>query len=169
MNPDETNRELPKLYYVYSLVNNFRYRDTFYDNLKINWFVVGRETPQVSFEKVITNYSGLSVTARVNPENHIKEKFTLEEAVLLKKFLVSMQMINAVIEEKLLPISKDERGYHDLPPALGTDFIALYKKQRYNLPFNVEGIFNVKMADEHIMPDEKITVISKIPDEFLKR
>lgn len=161
--------DLPKLYSVYSIVNNFRYMDNHYDNLKIIWFVVGRDTPQVPFEKVITEYSILSIAARVSPENHIKEKFTREEADLLKKFLTSMQRIEVIIEEKLLPIGKNESGYHDVPPPKGTDFFPLYKNQRYNLPFKVEGIFNIKMADARIGPDEQITVISKIPPEFLRK
>lgn len=161
--------ELPKLYSVYSISNNFRYQDNYYDNLKIIWFVLGREIPQVPFEKVIIDYSKLSIVARLSPENHIKEKFTREEADLLKKFLTSMQRIEVVIEEKFLPIGKNESGYHDVPPPKGTDFFPLYKNQRYNLPFKVEGIFNIKMADAKIVPDEQITVISKIPPEFLKK
>lgn len=162
-------KRLPKLYHVYSIVNNFRYKDIFYDNLKINWFVLGRETPQVPFEKVIVNYSGLSTTARIHPENHIKEKFTLVEAELIKQFLASSQKIDVVIEEKVLPVGKDEIGYHDLPPTPDVDFITLYKKKPYDLPFNVEGVFNIKMADERVVPDDQITVISKIPTEIFNK
>jgi hypothetical protein len=164
-----SQEKTPKLYHVYSMVNNFRYKDILYDNLKVNWFVSGRETPQVPFEKVIANYEGLSSTARIHPENHIKEKFTLIEAELLKQFLASSHKIDAVIEEKVLPVGKDETGYHDLPPTPGVDFIALYKKKPYDLPFNIEGIFNIKMADERVIPDEQVTVISKIPKELYNK
>ncbi|MDQ1352110.1 MAG: hypothetical protein QG657_2416 [Acidobacteriota bacterium] len=164
-----SQEKTPKLYHVYSMVNNFRYKDIFYENLKINWFVLGREAPQVPFEKVIVNYSELSTAARIHPENHIKEKFTLIEAELLKQFLASSHKIDAVIEERILPVGKDETGYHDLPPSPGVDFIALYKKKPYDLPFNVEGVFNIKMADERVTPDDQITVISKIPTEILNR
>lgn len=156
--------KLPKIYHVYSIVNNFRYKKIFYDKLKINWFIADRKEPPVPFEQAILNYSSLSTAARARPENHIKECFTSEEAEALKKYLADVQKTSAVIEEKELPINNTEKGRRDLPPGPGTDFIALYKKQNYDLPFKVEGIFNVKMADERIVPDERITVISKIPD-----
>lgn len=154
---------LPKMYHVFSIVNHFRYKKIFYDKLKINWFMKDREEPSVPLDQAILNYSSLSTAGRVHPENHIKECFTSEEAEALKKYLAEVQKTSAVIEEKVLPISESEKGYRDLPSGPGTDFIALYKKQNYDLPFKVEGIFNVKMADERIVPDERITVISKIP------
>lgn len=159
---------LPKMYHVYSIVNHFRYKEVFYDNLKINWFIADRKEPPVPFDQAILNYSSLSTAARTHPENHIRECFTSEEAEALKKYLADVQKTSAVIEEKELPINNTEKGRRDLPPGPGTDFIALYKKQNYDLPFKVEGIFNVKMADERIVPDERITVISKFPSGLKK-
>ncbi len=153
--------ELQTLYNCYSIVNNFRYKGIYYDNLKINWFVTGRKKPQVPFEQAILKYSQLSTAARAHPENYILERFTQIEAELLKGYLSSIQKISVVSEEIELPVRENERGYHAIPASPGTDFIALYKKQSYNLPFKVEGIFNIKTADEKIMDDDKETVISR--------
>ncbi|MCP5109119.1 MAG: zinc ribbon domain-containing protein [bacterium] len=166
---EQVEPKMQKLYHVHSIVNNFRYKDIPYDNLKIDWFVVGRRHPQVPYEEVITNYATLAPAARVNPENYIMERFTLDEATLLQGFLHSAQDIDAVVDEKELPVGANSKGYRALPPAPGTDFIALYKKKNYDLAFNVEGIFNVKMADERIVPDEQVTVISRIPTATMKK
>lgn len=161
--------KLVKLYHVYSIVNNFCYKGIYYDNLKINWFIPGREKPQVPFEHAIINYSELTIAARIHPENYLMERFTLEETESLKDYLTSVQKINAVVDELELPISENEKCYHALPSVSGTDFIALYKKENYSLHFKVEGIFNVKMADERVVSDDRATVISKIAPEDLKK
>ena len=154
--------EPQKLYQCHSIVNNLGYKGTHYDKVKINWFVKGREKTQVLFEQAIANYSTLTAAARNYPENYILERFTQMEVELLKGYLISIQKIGAAAEEIKLPVSENEKGYKDIPPSPGTDFIVLHKKQNYNLPVKVEGIFNIKMADERVVGDEKETVISKI-------
>jgi len=161
--------ELPKLYHVYSSVSNFRYQGILYDNLKINWFVVGRKKPQISFDRAIANYSDLSPALRVHPEKYILERFTRMEADLLHGYLASAQKLDAVIEALELPVSENERAYRGGPPPPGTDFIQLFKKNSYDLAFNVDGIFNIKMADERIVPDERATVITRFTPEILKK
>lgn len=161
---------LPTLFHVYSVVNNFRYKEIYYDRLKINWFYLNRETPQIPFEHAITNYNELSPAARVFPENHLKERFTQEEAQALKKYLMEGLKIRAVVEEYKLPIPDSEKGYRDSPAGPGTDFLPLHTKPNYNLAFKVEGIFNIKMADERIEgDDERPTVISRINPEELEK
>ncbi|NIM18400.1 MAG: hypothetical protein GTO45_40995 [Candidatus Aminicenantes bacterium] len=151
-----------RLYHVYSVVNNFPYRSVYYDNLKISWFMVGREEPQVPFEEVIVNYAKLSLSAKVNPENFIKELFTLEEAELLKRYLDSLRKFNATIEVCQLPVNEHARGYRDFPPAPGIDFFILSDKENYNLPFRVEGVFNTNMADRRVVADDRTTVVTGI-------
>ncbi|UCH97670.1 MAG: zinc ribbon domain-containing protein [Candidatus Aminicenantes bacterium] len=152
-----------ELYQVYSVINNFLYKGIYYDNLKINWFMIDRQEPPVPFEQAIANYKGISFASRAGPENHIKERFTREEAESLKKYLISAQKIKAVLEGYPLPVNATVKGYRDAPPPPGTDFILLHKKASYNLPFKVEGVFNTKIADERILGDDQsITVVSGI-------
>lgn len=151
-----------KLFHVVSAVYNFHYKNTYYDNLRIDWFVVDRETPQLPFEEVILNYSELSPIESVHPENFIKECFTGEEAELLKSHLIFTEKMQAVIRACSLPVNKDASGYRSSPPPAGTDFIVLHKREGYNLPFKVEGIFNTKSAVERVEADESITIVSGI-------
>lgn len=149
------------LFQVYSVVNKFIYKGSSYDNLKINWFVLNRQEPIVPFEQAIENYLELPLTARVNPENFIKQCFTLAEAESLKQYLASIQKIRAVIQGCPLPVKARVNGYRDVPTAPGTDYVILHKKSYYNLPFKVEGFFNTKMADERITGDDhSITVVT---------
>ena len=152
-----------KLFQVHSLVDNFIYKGISFDNLKINWFVINRQEPAVPFEQAIVNYLELPSAARVNPENFIKQCFTLAEAEALKQYLASTQKIKAVIVGCSLPVKAHVNGYRDVTPPPGTDYIILHKKPNYSLPFKVEGIFNTKMADERIMGDDQtITVVTGI-------
>jgi hypothetical protein len=158
----EDESHSPGLYHVYSVVDNFPYRSVYYDNLKISWFMVGREEPQVPFEEVIVNYEKLSLSTRVHPENFIKELFTREEAELLKSYLDSPGKFSAVVEVCRLPVSEHSRGYRDFPPAPGIDFFILPDRENYNLPFRVEGVFNTNMADRRVAADDRTTVVTGI-------
>lgn len=167
--PPKKRIDLERIYHVHSVVSHFPYKDIYYDNLKINWFVTGREKPQIPLEHAIENYSNLSLAARIHPEQYIMERFTGDEVQQLKEYLRTVQKISCAVDEVELPVSDNKRGYHSQPPALGTDYFPLYKKQGYNLPFKVEGIFNIKTADERVVSDDRATVISRIPLEELKK
>ena len=163
-----------KLFRVYSTLNNFRYKDIFYDNLLVNWFMAGREVPPVPYEEEIENYSELSTSDRIHPENFVKERFILKEAELLKHYLARIEKIGAVIESCSLPVNATASGYRDFPPPYGIDFLILHTRKYYNLPFKVEGIFNINTADERIEgDDERITLVSGINvkevQEYLKK
>ncbi|MCP4153545.1 MAG: zinc ribbon domain-containing protein [bacterium] len=157
---NEVTKEIV-LCHVYSIVNNFRYKDILYDNVKINWFMMGRGTPQIPFEAAILRYDRLDIATKIHPENYLLERFTREEAQMLKLFLNSAQKTETVIEEIKLPITESEKGYRATPAGRGTDFIQLHKKGKYSLPFKVEGIFNVRIADERIVADDNVTIVSR--------
>lgn len=151
-----------QLFQVYSIINKFRYHDVLYDNLKITWFIKDRENAQVPFEKVIMGYSDLCKHERVFPENYIKELFTKEEAEQLQQYLLKMEKTAAYLELSNLPINGKVKGYNDTSMIEGMDFFRLYRRPLYNLPFKVKGIFNVKIADEHVESDDRITVITDV-------
>ena len=160
---EKTDLEEYDLYQVHSVVNNFIYRGIYYNNLKINWFVINRKEPVVPFERAIENYSELPFAARVNPENFIKQCFTLAETESLEQYLASTQKIKAIIVGCPLPVKGHVNGFRDVPPPPGTDYVILHKKPNYNLSFKVEGIFNTKIADEQIVGDDhSITVVTGI-------
>ncbi len=171
---EKLNPDKDKLFRVYSTVNNFRYKDIFYDNLIVNWFMVGREVPPVTYEEEIENYSQLKTADRIHPENFVKERFTLKEAELLRHYLDTIEKLGASIESCPLPVSANASGYRDFPPPYGIDFLILHSRKYYNLPFKVEGIFNINAADERVEgDDDRITLVSGIDvkeiQDYLKK
>ncbi len=150
-----------RLFKILSIVNNFKFKDRVYDNVKINWFVVEREKPIIPYEKVIMLYSRMSGIEKTNIAQYIDEKFTLREGRLLEKYIENTPDIKTIFEDIHIPIIENVRSFANIIGAMNTSRITLYKKKDYNLPFKVEGIFNITDAEESVSWDSKDTVISK--------
>jgi len=161
-----------RLFKIVSVVNGFRYKENLYDNVKINWYIVNRKSPVIAYDKVVVLYSRMSGVERVNIAQYIDEKFTLKEGRMLEKYIENTPDIKTVFEEIRIPIVENVRSFANMIGVMNTSRIELYKKKNYNLPFKVEGIFNIKDAEESVSWDSKDTVISenirKELDEYLK-
>lgn len=155
---------MPELYHVHSTVNNFQFKGIFYDNLQINWFISDRAELPAPPEQVIAGYTALNPVEQVFPENRLKEFFTPEEAGRLKAYLKVALLLSATLNRVTFPIASSEKGYRDFSAAPSVGFFNLHEKKTYNLPFKVEGIFNVGMADERIVADENPTLITTISE-----
>lgn len=158
------------LFKAYSVAANFRYQDNYYDNVKIHWFVTDRKSSPLPYGKAIENYDEIPFLEKVGPESFVNQCFTAQEVELLKHYLISTQKTKVVVEECPLPVKSTASGYRDTIPPPGTNFISLHKKSGYNLPFKVDGIFNLKMADERFMGDDHSkTVVSGINVKDIQR
>jgi len=158
-NDDDTI--IVRLFQIMSIVNNFQFKGQQYDNVKINWYVVNRKTPVIAYDKVAVHYSRMSGNERLNIAQYIDEKFTLREGRLLEKYIENTSDIKTVFEEIRIPIVENVRSFSNMIGVMNTSKISLYKKNKYNLPFKVEGIFNIKDAEESVSWDSQDTVISK--------
>ena len=117
-------------------------------------------------EEVIINYSNLSKKNRKDPEKYIKEQFTYDEALKLKKYLLKLKNLITQIEKINLPVSDTKKGYTGMKFKGGTGRYILHKEKDYKLSFKVEGIFNVDTAYESDSGDDKDTVVTLIPGEL---
>ncbi len=151
-----------KLFNVYSIMNEFRYKDLLYDNLRINWFVVDRQLPHIAYEDAVSGFKQLDPMKKVLAENYVKERFTIGEAEELVHFLTRVEKIDTFLEPLAMPIDSTAKGYGDTSPVPGADFIKLHSRVSYNLNFKVEGYFNTALAEQKVMPDERVTVITKV-------
>jgi hypothetical protein len=158
-NDDDTI--IVRLFQIMSIVNNFKFKGQRYDNVKINWYVVNRKTPVIVYDKVAVHYSRMSGNERLGIAQYIDEKFTLREGRLLEKYIENTSDIKTVFEEIRIPIVENVRSFSNMIGVMNTSKISLYKKNNYNLPFKVEGIFNIKDAEESVSWDSQDTVISK--------
>lgn len=154
---------MEKLFTAYSIVPTFKYKDKLYENVRIDWFVSGRNIPLIPVEAAVIDHDLLSESQRNDAENYLKELFTQEEAQQLGRYLKEKKNINVIAEEVNLPVGKIPGRRRSLALNPGTGFYRPYQKESYNLPFQAEGFYNVNVAEEKIMPDDKKTVITRKP------
>jgi hypothetical protein len=149
------------LFSAHSLVNTLKYKDRLYENVRIDWFVKERSIPPFPVETAMLHYDQLSESQRNDAEAYLKGLFTDEETRQLSQHLKEKKNLGVTVEEVTFPIAKmpDTRKSLALNP--GTGFYRLYQKEGYNLPFKVEGFYNINTAEEKIMPDDQKTVISR--------
>lgn len=152
-----------KIFSVNSLVKNFQYQGKYYEEIKINWFVLERKIPLVPYAEAIQDYTQLDEKERAFPEEYLNELFSREEADALKKYLDRQPNTTTHIEKIELPVMPNVSGCRRLAAGSGNDFLALHKGKNYPLPFKVEGYFSVRFAEPMVSGDDKATVIQRRP------
>ena len=157
---------MEKIYRVHSVANGVTYKDKMFNNVPIEWFIVGRTESLVPFENAIADYNTLDPEMRRDLEEYLMEQFSLEQAEQWRNFLIQRSS-KTWIEEIELPLVDNRKSFKKLEPLAGTGFYPVYKNKGYTLPFKVEGFFNTAVADESIQGDDKATVITKIDKKTL--
>ncbi len=152
---------MDRIFTVHSLVRNFQYQDTRYEEVKINWFFLERKKPLVPFAAAIHDYAQLNEKERVFPEEYLNEQFSLEEAEALKKFLDRRPATTTRIHAIELPVMANVSGCRRLAAGSDGDFLALHKGKHYSLSFKVAGYFNIRFAEPMISGDDRATVVHR--------
>ncbi len=156
---------MTELFSVHSLVRGFTYEGTTYEEVRVTWFVVGRQVPLVPFESAIMDYGQLEEKDRAFPEEYINEQFSRQEAEALKAHLARRSEVTTTIEAVELPVMANASGCRRLPRGNGNDFLGLFKEKGYSLPFKVEGYFSVRFAEARVQGDDGQTVVVRRPDK----
>jgi hypothetical protein len=84
-------------------------------------------------------------------EARVEELFTEDEAKLLKAYLDEVHGdgdTTTMITEKSCPICFNEMGLSTIPIGGGQSCYLLYKERWYNLPFQVEGYFDLRGCEK---------------------
>jgi len=152
---------MDRIFAVNSLVRNFHYQGKYYEEVKINWFVLERKMPLVPYAAAIQDYAQLDEKERVFPEEYVNEQFSQEEAASLKRFLDRQPATTTQIEAIEIPVMANVSGCRRLAAGSGNDFLALHKGKNYHLPFKVEGYFSVRFAEPTVSGDDRSTVVNK--------
>jgi hypothetical protein len=150
-----------RIFAVNSLVWNFHYQGKYYEEVKINWFVLERKMPLVPYAEAIQDYAQLDEKERVFPEEYVNEQFSQEEAVSLKRFLDRQPATTTQIEAIEIPVMANVSGCQRLAAGSGNDFLALHKAKNYALTFKVEGYFSVRFAEPMVSGDDRATVVNR--------
>jgi hypothetical protein len=153
------------IFSVHSLVRDFTYQGTQYEEVKVTWFVVERPTPLVPYETAIEDYGQLDAKARAFPAAYLDEQFGRDEAQALKQYLDRRPAITTQIEAIELPVMANASGCRRLQRGGGSDFLRLHQEKGYSLPFKVEGYFSVRFAEPKVSGDDRATVINRRPEE----
>lgn len=157
---------MEKIFRVHSVAKGVTYKNKTYDNVPIEWYIIGRTDPPVPFAEAIAEYNSLDSEMRKDLEEYLMGQFTLDQAEKLRNFLIQRNS-KTWIEEIELPLVDARKSFRALEPLEGTGFYPVYKGQDYHLPFKAEGFFNTNVAEESVQGDDKATVVTKIDKKTL--
>jgi hypothetical protein len=132
---------MQKLCRIVSKVDFFPYRGILYDDVIINWSMAGRIETQIPYHEAIENYTQLnSPVVKSMAEHFVKKLFDFNEAQQLKDYLARFGNIETQIETIELPIRSEKASIKISPKA----DICLLKKENHDIPFEVNGYYEVK-------------------------
>jgi len=153
---------MQKLYYAYSIVDNFKYRNCCFNNLTITWFVCDRKKSLIPYEIGIKNYDKNDEEIGYS-EGALDELFSKKEAMMLKKYLKDNYGVDTKIKEEDLPLDNNLMGFDEIPFGGGVDCILIDENEKYNLPFKVNGYFDIRdITPNHILEKKIIDLKSLI-------
>ena len=158
-----------KLFSVQSVVKSYRGCR----NVHIAWFIErGESKPHRPYAELIKDYDPSSWECQQYTEGAIDDMFTEEEAVQLKEYLerANGDQATTTIHEVELPIEKLEMSPGAMPAGGGCDFLMLFKRAGYPLPFEVWGYFDLRHCESldgsdvyhHQAPDSRVNSAEEI-------
>ena len=125
-----------KLYQVTTIFKDFPHGPDWKIDARVHWFVSKRKIPVIPYEQGIKDYKSKPEGYRQYYEAALNERFTEEEANMLREYLLGTHRMKCKIEEVELPLEDPFRtsdfGYGHL--SLGG-----YKED--DLPFKVHSRF----------------------------
>jgi hypothetical protein len=143
-----------RLYSVSTTARDFKgYKDVVFD-----WFRDGAPAERRNYATLIEDYDPTDSMA-CYAEGCIDELFTEDEALKLKEYLdrVNGKEGPTTIEEVRLPIPNNTMGTGAIPVGGGQDFLEIYRRREYSLPFKVAGYFDLRGCERLDEPDATIT------------
>jgi hypothetical protein len=117
-------------------------------NVAFDWFRCERGEPR-PYAELIENYDLADELVVGYAESAIDGYFTEAEAIALKAYLDREHGHEGVttIKEMELPIPSNTMGVAAIPVGGGTDFLMLHREPAFDLPFEVEGYFDLRGLD----------------------
>jgi hypothetical protein len=144
------------LFSVESIVKEYRaHRD-----VQFAWFRMDREIPLVPYAEGIREYDPNDRYA-VYAEMTLGELFSREEAEALVAYLDRIHGHEGLnrIKTRELPLPNSTLNVSAMPIGGGPDYYHLWKEPKYDLPFKVEGFFDLR-CHERIDGNENIAAFS---------
>jgi hypothetical protein len=158
------------LFQLSSIVDNFYGRD----GVTVEWFRAAREQPQVPYEELILDYDLLldhylmhyqgpsleyATSLRKYDERYVCELLTEIEVEQLQEYVARTRGCESAIRELSTPIP-----HRDLKPPFGETPLGpdqgryeLWAEEGYDLPFKIEGFFDLRGCSPSIELDRRPT------------
>jgi hypothetical protein len=137
-----------KLYSVVTMLRQFKGCK----DVELYWFRCEKSDRQHLYADLIENYDptwlrpseGISGYDFSNAESQVEELFSEEEAKQLKNYLDQNHDDPTTISEAKLPIQQNTMGVGAIPVGGECDFLMVYKRPGYPLPFKVMAYYDLR-------------------------
>ena len=127
------------LYRAWSIVDGFRG----HDQVRLNWFVIGREKPVAPYEQLIKDYDPDDAEI-VYDHLVVKEFLTLQELEELRQYIIQRHHTEVFAERIELPVKRGGLSYSLIMMSGQDDFIFLPEEKGYNLSVNILAHYDLK-------------------------
>jgi hypothetical protein len=128
---------MTRLFRAWSIVENFMDQD----QVKFNWFVVGRTEPVAPYEELVENYDENDEES-VYDRLLVDEFFTAPEVEELRGYLQRIHKLQIEVEEISLPVRSGGLSYELLLISGKKNFYTLADEDGYNLSVAILGHFD---------------------------
>jgi hypothetical protein len=152
---------MARLYRAWSVVDGCLGQD----QVKFNWFVVGRSIPVFPYEELIDNYDENQDEACYD-QMWVNEFFTEAEIEDLRDYLRTSHKVELQVEEVLLPVRAGGLSYGLRLISGQSRFYTLADEEGYKLSISVLGQYDLEAEkSSHHLSDKNL----QIGTEFLRQ
>ena len=128
-----------RLYKAWSVVDNFMGQD----QVRLNWFVVGRTVPLVPYAELIQDYDD-DLEDSCYDQVLVNELLTESEGEELRAYLGTSHQLDLQLEEVTLPVKPGGLSYGLLLISGEKSFYTLADEEGYNLKLSILGHYDGK-------------------------
>jgi len=128
-----------RLYKAWSIVDNFMGQD----QVRLDWFVVGRTAPLVPYAELIQDYDD-DLDDSCYDQVLVNELLTESEGDELRAYLARSHQLDLQLEEVTLPVKPGGLSYGLLLISGEKSFYTLADEEGYNLSLSILGHYDGK-------------------------
>jgi hypothetical protein len=130
---------MARLFRAWSIIDEYLNQD----QVKFNWFVVGRPSPVIPYEELIENYDQDREEIWYD-QMWVNEFFTEAEVEELRDYLQRSHEVDVQVEEVQLPVRTGGLSYGLLLISGQSNFYTLADEEGYKLSISVLGHYDLK-------------------------
>ncbi len=160
-----------KLFHASSVIERLTLDNIHFNAGIIHWYKVNSSLGKHDYSRLIDSYSRLNREQKIYSEELVNELLTEEEIDQLRRYLITTRDDTFVCKETdgnplkvrraSFPITHAEMGYRLMPVGGTAMRVSLSERKDYNLPFVIEGYFDLSEESFQQRIDDSIAYIRK--------